>query len=108
MTQTAIMAALGVLVLVAAAAFFFIGRGAGRTAERRLQAAAKATAEESAKRILDEAQRDAESLRKSAVVAGKEETIRLREQWEQDATKRREELERGERRLQERETGLDR
>jgi ribonuclease Y len=108
MDQTAIMAALGVLVVVAAAVFFVLGRGAGRSAERKAQAAARATAEETATRILADAEREAESLRKSAVVAGKEETIRLREQWEEEVAKRREEIDRTERRLQERESGLDR
>ncbi|HEU4565436.1 MAG TPA: ribonuclease Y [Gemmatimonadaceae bacterium] len=108
MDQTAIMAALGVLVILAAAAFFVLGRNAGRAAERRAQEAARATAEETSRRIIADAEREADSLRKSAVVAGKEEMIRLREQWEEEAGKRREEIERGERRLQERETGLDR
>jgi ribonuclease Y len=108
MDQTAIMAALGVLVVVAAAAFFIVGRSAGRRAERAAQTLARTGAEETAKRILTDAEREAESLRKSAIVSGKEETIRLREQWEEEAGKRREEIERTERRLQERETGLDR
>ena len=108
MDQTAIFAALGALVVVAAAAFFFVGRSAGRTAERRGYQVAKAGAEETAKRIIDEAKRESDTLRKSAVVAGKEETIKLREQWEAEAAKRREELERAERRTQERETNLDR
>ncbi|MDQ6831196.1 MAG: ribonuclease Y, partial [Gemmatimonadota bacterium] len=108
MSQTVLLAALGVLAIIAAAATFVMGRSAGRGTERTAQAAAKSTAEETSKRIVDEAQREAENLRKSAVVAGKEETIRLRETWEQEAAKRRDELERGERRLQERETNLDR
>ncbi|HET7566295.1 MAG TPA: ribonuclease Y [Gemmatimonadaceae bacterium] len=108
MTQTAIIAALGVLVILAAAAFFIVGRRVGGTAERAAQAAAKSTAEETARRILDQAQREAETLRKAAVVSGKEETIRLREAWETEASKRREELERAEHRVQERETNLDR
>ena len=37
--------------------------------------------------------RDAESLRKSAVLTGKEEMIRLREEWELEVRKRREEIE---------------
>ncbi len=108
MNYTVLVAALGVLAIIAAAASFVFGKSAGRAAERAAQAAAKATAEETSKRIVDEAEREAENLRKSAVVAGKEETIRLRETWEQEAAKRREEIERGERRLQERETNVDR
>jgi ribonuclease Y len=108
MTDTAIYAALGVLVILASAAFFIVGRVAGRIAERKAQAAARATAEETAKRIVDDAQREADTLRKSAVLAGKEETIKLRESWEGEASRRREEIERGEKRVQERETALDR
>ena len=52
MTDTAIYAALGVLVILASAAFFFVGRAAGRGTERKAQAAARTGAEETAKRIL--------------------------------------------------------
>src|SRR5918999_3802845 len=108
MTETVIIAALGVLIIVASAAFFFLGRSAGRRAEQRAQTAARRSGQETAKRIVDEAQREADTLRKSAVVAGKEETIRLRESWETEAGRRREEIDRGEKRIQERETALDR
>ncbi|MGH7647994.1 MAG: ribonuclease Y [Gemmatimonadaceae bacterium] len=101
-------AAFGVVLVLAVAVFFILGRVAGRSAERRTQAAAKATAEETATRITDDARREAETLRKSAIVSGKEEMIKLREAWEGDASKRREELALAERRMQERETGLDR
>jgi ribonuclease Y len=108
MSDPGILAAIGGVALVSIAAFFFLGRSMGRTAQRASDLAAKSTAEDTAKRILGEAERDAESLRKSAVVSGKEETLRLREQWEGEASKRREEVERGERRIQERESALDR
>jgi ribonuclease Y len=107
MNTSAILAALGASI-VAAAAFFVLGRRAGRGAERAAQIAARAGAEDTARRILDDAGREAETLRKAAVVAGKEETIRLREAWEQEGAKRREEIERAERRIQERDTTLDR
>src|SRR5437764_5097669 len=100
-------AALGALV-VASAAFFFLGRRIGRTAEIKRLAASKATAEETAQRIVTESEREAENLRKSAVVAGKEELIRLREKFESEVRGRREEVEREERRINERETVLDR
>jgi len=109
MTQTALLAAAGLLLfIVACAAFFIVGRRMGRTGETARQARAQSTAEETAKRVLDEAARDAESLRKTAVLTGKEELIRLREDWEQEARKRREEIEREERRVQERESLLNR
>jgi ribonuclease Y len=100
--------ALGVLVVVASATFFVFGRRAGAAAERATQKAAKATAEETAKRIVGDAEREADSLRKSAVIAGKEELIKAREEWELEARRRREEVEREERRIQDRESQLDR
>src|SRR5256714_15591164 len=100
-------AALGVLV-VASAAFFFLGRRIGTGAEVKRLAASKSTAEETAKRIVGESEREAENMRKSAVVAGKEELIRLREKFESEVRGRREEVEREERRIAERETVLDR
>jgi ribonuclease Y len=102
-----VVAALGVLV-VAAPAFFFLGQGRGRKGEIDRQTQAKATAEESAKRILADAEKEAESQRKSAVIAGKEELIKLRERFESDVRGRREEVEREERRIGERENVLDR
>jgi ribonuclease Y len=108
MNSTALSAALGVLVVVASAAFFFFGRHAGRTSERAAQSLAKGTAEQTATRIVGEAEREAESLRKSAVISGKEELIKLRENWEVEARRRREEVEREEKRVQDREVVLDR
>jgi ribonucrease Y len=107
MNVNVILAALGVLV-VASPAFFFWGRKFGVSAERDRQIAAKATAEESARRILSDAERESENVRKSAVVSGKEELIKLRENFEVEVRGRREEVEREERRLSERETVLDR
>ncbi len=108
MSETALIAASGAAIIIAAAAFFVLGRMRGRAAERSAQAAAGATAEETARRIISDAKREAETLQKSAVVAGKEESIRLRETWEAEVAKRREELDRAERRVQEREGSLDR
>src|SRR3990170_8569362 len=108
MSATLINAALGVLVVLASVGFFFLGRQRGRNIERALQAQSKATAEETSRRILGEAEREADNLRKSAVVSGKEELIKLREAWELEARRRRDEVEREEKRVQERDTVLDR
>jgi len=109
MDFTAIMAAGAILVLVAAcSAFFYLGRKAGVSRERERQEAANASAEQTAKRVVGEAEREADALRKSAVLAGKEELIGLREEWEAEARRRREDLERDERRLQERTTVVER
>ncbi|HET7374361.1 MAG TPA: ribonuclease Y [Gemmatimonadaceae bacterium] len=107
MDVIALIAALGVFV-VASPAFFILGRKTGARSEHDRQVAAKATAEEASRRIISEAERDAENLRKSAVVAGKEELIKLRENFEGEVRGRREEVEREERRISERDTVLDR
>ena len=107
MDVIAIIAALGAFI-VASPAFFILGRKSGTNSERERQAAAKSTAEETSRRILAEAERDAENTKKSALVSGKEELIKLRENFENEVRGRREEVEREERRLSERETVLDR
>src|SRR5512132_3178963 len=109
MTNTAWLSAAGILLFViAGAVFFFFVRKLGVRLELRRQQEARATAEETAKRIVGEAEREAESLRKTAVLSGKEELIKLREEWEVEVRGRREEVEREERRVDEREGQLNR
>src|SRR5687767_4822780 len=109
MTNTAWLSAAGILLFViASAVFLFVGRKIGGRAELRRQERAHATAEETAGKIVDEAEREAERLRKTAVLSGKEELIRLREEWEVEVRGRREEVEREERRVAERENQLNR
>src|SRR4051812_46051142 len=105
MDLLAIIAGLGG-ALVAGLAFFFVGRSTGRGAEVQRQQAAKATAEEVSKRIVADAERDADNLKKSAVVSGKEEIIKLREQVEAEVRGRRKEVEADERRASEKESVL--
>jgi ribonuclease Y len=111
MDVLAILAALGVFV-IASPAFFFIGRksgvGVGKRDEIARQSAAKSTAEETAKRIISEAEREVETSRKSAVISGKEEVMRLREIAEQELRSRRVTVEQEERRVTDRESTLDR
>lgn len=97
-----------VAVVVAAVVAFVIGRKAGGAAELEHQRRAKATAAETTARMLEEATRDADNMRKSAVVSGKEEILRLREEFDRDARQRRVELEKEEKRVQDRESQIDR
>jgi ribonucrease Y len=106
MDQTALFAVLG--ALLAASAAFFVGKRLGTSAELTRQREARATAEETSKRIIADAEREAETLRKSAIVAGKEELIKFRESFEVEMRGRREDVERDERKLSEREGTLDR
>ena len=63
---------------------------------------AEAAAEDEASRILARAKEEAGNLRTSKVLEGKEEIFRLRESWEQEDQRHREDAERAEQRLAER------
>ena len=89
---------------IAGAAFYMVGR----RIERRLAEAAGRTAELQAARLLSDAKRDAEAERAGAVLSGKEEVMRLREDWEREEKQRRGEIDRLQERLVERETLIDR
>ncbi|HYV97019.1 MAG TPA: ribonuclease Y [Gemmatimonadaceae bacterium] len=95
-------------VVVLAPAAFFIGTRRGVRKEQTTRENARETAEQMGKRIVSDAERDADALKKGALLSGKEELMKLREGFEQEARRRREELERDEKRYQERETALDR
>ena len=111
MDQMAILAALGAFV-VAAAVFFVLGRSTGASSGRRAEidrlTAAKSTAEETASRIIADAERDVDNTRKTAILSGKEEVMKLRETAEQELRSRRSAMEQEERRVTEREHTLDR
>ncbi|MBA4157539.1 MAG: ribonuclease Y [Gemmatimonadetes bacterium] len=94
-----------VAVAVAAAVAAFVG---GRAVEQSRLRRARGTAQEEAARIAASAEQDAANLRKAEVLAGKEAAFRTKEEWEREETRRRDELERAERRLEEREEVLDR
>lgn len=98
----------GVAVAVAVVIGLWIGQNLGRRAERADQRRAKSTAEEVSARLLEAARQDAENIRKSAVVTGKEEVLQLRESLEQEMRQRRSDIEREEKRVLEREGQLDR
>jgi ribonuclease Y len=89
---------------IAGAAFYMLGR----RAERRMAELAGRTAEQQAERLLTEAKRDAEAARSQAVLAGKEKVMKSREEWEREEKQRREELDRLQERVSEREALIDR
>jgi ribonuclease Y len=102
-----ILAVLGAGVLAGAASFFF-GRSAGRKGEQLSAEAAGRSGEQRASQHLEAARRTAETERAQALLAAKEEIIRARELWERESQTRREEIDRHERRLEERTLLLDR
>jgi len=103
--QLVLIAAVAAAVCVVCGVFLY---RAGRAAELAHQRSAQTDAESVRRKLTVEAEREAESLRKSAVVAGKEELIALREAWEVEGRQRREDVEREEKRIKERDTVLDR
>jgi ribonuclease Y len=74
-----------------------------KTAESKMK-----SAEEEAKRIVDDAVRDGESEKKEILVKAKEESIALKESIERDNKERRNELQKMENRLLQKEENLDR
>jgi ribonuclease Y len=76
--------------------------------QRRSASSIVATATREAKKLQAEATREAEASKAAAVLAGKEEALRTREDAERDAERRRDELKSQERRADERERALDR
>jgi ribonuclease Y len=100
------------LVLGAAAlgivAGFVVGLLVTRSRERSRQERLKAAAQDESTRLLARAREEAETLRKAGEIEGKQAVIQLREGWEQEESRRREELERAERRSEERADNLDR
>jgi len=80
----------------------------GKRAERRLAELAGKSTEQQVERLLTEARRDAETARSQAVLAGKEAVMKSREEWEREEKQRREELDRLQERVSEREALIDR
>lgn len=108
MNPMAIAIAIGAMLVGALPVAFTFGRRRGRAQEDAERRAAGEAADQVAKRIVSEAEREADGARKQAVLAGKEEVMKVREAWEQEARKRREEVEREEKRVVEREQQVDR
>jgi hypothetical protein len=66
----------------------------GRRRELARREQERAEARDEAGRILERAKEEAESLRKAGELRGREEAFRLREEWEREEARRREDLER--------------
>lgn len=104
-----------VLVIVALAAGVGIGwsiaykKGVAAGIEQRKHEAESAlgSAEQQAKRIIDDAERDADNKRKSALIEAKDEIHKLRSDADKEIKDRRAELSRQERRMQQKEENLD-
>ena len=85
-----------------------VGFLVSRSRARTLYDLEKAESKDEASCILNRAQEEAENARKAGELAGREGAFRLREAWEKEEARRREEIERSERRMEERSDALNR
>ena len=93
----------GIAVILAVIGFF-----AGSAYRRNAAEKAIGSAEDEAKRILNEAIKTAETKKKESLLEAKDEIHQLRQETERDLRERRSEVQRQEHRLQQKEESLDR
>ena len=96
------------VIIVVALGMAAVGLVAGRALERQRKNRLKQDAEEEAKRIIRDTEREVESRRKEADLEIKDKALRARTEFEQEFHTRREETQSFEKRLNQREEILDR
>ncbi len=84
-----------------------IGAVIGYYYRRNIAEAKTAKAEDAVKRMIDDAQKRAETLKKETILEAKEEVYRIKTEQERENKERRNEVQRAERRLQQREESFD-
>ncbi len=97
---------LQVILMIAAA--LVVGLGAGYLIRKMIAEAKISSAESAAKKIIDEANQEANSLKRESQLEAKEEAHRMRSELDKEIKERRSELQRLERRLDQKEESLDR
>ena len=96
------------LAIVLIVAFCVIGFVLGMTYRKKVAEREISSAEDEAKRIINDAIKSAESKKREALVEAKEEIHRSRSEFEREEKARRADLQKQERRLQQKEENLDR
>lgn len=96
------------IVVLAAAAVGVVAFLAGVAHRKKEAEAAIGSAEQEAKRIVSDAIKTSEAKKKEAILEGKDEIHRLRNESEKELNDRRKEIQRQERRVQQKEENLDR
>ena len=86
---------------------FIVGFGAGIVYRRKVSEKEISSAEDEAKRIINEAIKNAENKKRETLLEAKEEIHRNRSEYEREVRERRTELQKQERRLQQKEENLD-
>jgi len=84
-----------------------IGLGAGYFIRKYFAEAKIASAEDAAKKVVEDAEEKAQSLKKEKIIEAKEEVHRLRNELEKEIKERRSELQRLDRRIQQKEEAVD-
>ncbi len=97
----------GIGAAVLAAITFFLGRLNGIAYRKKVAEAEIGSAEEQAKRILEESLKTAETKKKEALLAAKEEIIKLKTDADDELKERRKEISKLERRTMAKEEALD-
>ena len=103
--KTILIIAVLIVVIAAAAgvgAFF-----AGINYRKKVGEEKIGSAEQEAKRILDDAQRSAEAAQKEALISGKDEAHKLSTEAEKEISERRKDIQRQERRIQQKEESVE-
>ncbi len=96
------------LIVVAAVISGVVCFMAGVNHRKKIAEAEIGSAEQEAKRLVDEAVKEAEVKKKEFVIEGKDEVQRFRNESERELTARRKEIQRQEKRVQQKEENLDR
>jgi ribonuclease Y len=99
--------ALAVAIIVAAVVAFVIGFPLGIRYRKKVSEKEISSAEDEAKRIINEAIKNAESKKREATLEAKEEILKQRSEYEKEVKERRADLQKQERRLQQKEENLD-
>jgi len=97
-----------IIPIVVGIASLAIGMLVGFLVRKKIGEAKIGSAEEEAKRILEEGVKNADAKKKEAIIEAKEETLRLRNETERELKERRAEVSRQERRINQKEENLDR
>ncbi len=97
-----------VAILAAAVVAFIVGFPLGISYRKKVSEKEISSAEEEARRIINEAIKSSENKKREALVEAKEEILRNRSEYEKEVKERRNEIQKQERRLQQKEENLDR
>jgi ribonuclease Y len=97
----------GLLTILIGLAALCVGALAGYLYNRKITEAKLGKANETVDRMIQEAQKKADALHKETLLEAKEEVHRLRSEFDRESRERRNELQRTERRLLQREENLD-